>query len=83
MDRSGNIFIADNYNNRIRKVAINTGFISTIAGTGTPGFNGDYILATSAAVNSPRSVYLDLSGNILIGDAINNRIRMISNHSGT
>ena len=58
------MYIAD-YNNRIRKVTVSTGIISTIAGTGTTGYSGDNGQATSATVNSPVGISLDSAGNYL------------------
>lgn len=77
IDASGNLYIADNNNNRIREV-VPTGSISSIAGTGTAGYNGDGITATSAELNNPVGVWVDGSGKVYIGDAGNNRIRQIS-----
>ena len=61
----GNVYIADWYNNRIRKVTVSTGIISTIAGTGSTTYSGDNGAATSATLNSPFGVALDASGRIL------------------
>jgi len=58
----GNVYIADTYNHRVRKVTVSTGIISTIAGTGTSSYSGDGGDATSAALNSPTGVVLDSSG---------------------
>ena len=58
----GNIYIADQYNNRIRKVTVSTGIITTFAGTGTASYSGDGGAATSATLNSPLGVTLDSSG---------------------
>ena len=77
LDGSGNIYIADEDNNRIRKVN-GGGIISTIAGTGSAGYNGDNIDATSAQVNNPYGVSVDRSGNIFIADQNNNRIRKMN-----
>ncbi len=63
VDSSGNLYIADSRNNRIRKVTASTGIISTIVGTGTDTYNGDDITATSASLNSPGRVEIDSSGN--------------------
>ena len=78
-DTSGNLYIAEQLNNRIRKVTVSTGLISTIAGNGTAGFSGDGGLAVTAVVYNPASVCFDRSGNIFIVDAGNERIRKISN----
>ncbi len=57
-----NVYIADTGNNRIRKVTVSTGIITTIAGTGTSSYSGDYGAATSATLNNPQGVVLDASG---------------------
>ncbi len=57
-----NIYIADWNNHRIRKVLASTNVISTIAGTGTASYSGDYGQATSAALNYPVGVAVDTSG---------------------
>ena len=56
------MYIADRNNNRIRKVTVSTGIITTIAGTGSTTFSGDGGLATSAALYYPTGVVLDSSG---------------------
>lgn len=76
VDQSGNIYIADTHNNRIREVS--NGVITTIAGTGAAGFSGDGAAATSAELDLPTAVAVDSSGNIYIADTNNNRIREIS-----
>ena len=60
----GNVHIADCYNQRIRKVTVSTGIISTIAGTGTGGYSGDNGPATSASFSNPFGVAVDTSGII-------------------
>ena len=76
VDGTGNIYIADDFNHRIRK--INTaGIITTIAGTGIAGFNGDGI-ATAVQINSPHGIAIDGLGNLLFTDCLNNRVRKIS-----
>ncbi len=62
----GNIYIADKNNNRIRKVTVSTGIITTIAGTGTSSFSGDGGAATSAELNYPTDVALDSAGITLL-----------------
>ena len=59
------MYIADQENDRIRKVTVSTGIITTIAGTGTAGYSGDSGAATSAALDDPKGVALDTSGRIL------------------
>jgi sugar lactone lactonase YvrE len=76
-DSSGNVFIADTYNNRIRKVDPNSGIITTVAGNGQRTYSGDDGPATSAALNRPEQVAVDPAGNVYIGDTGNNRIRKI------
>ena len=59
----GNLYVADTYNHRIRKVTVSTGIITTIAGKGAGSDGGDGGAATSAALKSPFGVALDASGN--------------------
>ena len=77
VDASGNLYIADDYNQRIRMVSA-SGIIRTIAGTGTSGFSGDGGAATSANLNAPAAVAVDAAGRIYISDYGNNRIRVIN-----
>ncbi len=62
----GNVYIADTFNNRIRKVTISTGIITTIAGTYSASYSGDNSDATYASLNYPYGVALDASGTIVI-----------------
>ncbi len=75
-DATGNTYIADTNNNRVRKVAAN-GIITTVAGTGTPGSIGDGSAAASAQLNAPQGLALDSSGNLYIADTNNQRVRMV------
>jgi sugar lactone lactonase YvrE len=75
VDSSGNIYIADFYNQRIR--GITAGVIRTVTGTGTGGFSGDGGLATAAQVNYPTGVGVDTAGNLYFADWNNNRIREV------
>jgi sugar lactone lactonase YvrE len=77
LDASGNLYIADTFNHRIRKVSLG-GIITTVAGTGTAGFFGDGGSAISAELNTPRGIVVDASGNLYIADSLNHRIRMVS-----
>src|SRR5438034_1346849 len=75
VDSGGNLFIADTFNYRIRRVDAATGVITTIAGDGTPGFSGDGGLATSAELNAPSGIALGSAGSLFIADSFNFRIR--------
>ena len=77
VDASGNVYIADNNNHRIRKVNT-SGVISTFAGDGTSAFGGDGGVAISAQLNYPAGVAFDASGNVYIADRSNNRIRKVN-----
>jgi uncharacterized protein (TIGR03437 family) len=77
LDSSGNLYIADQINHRIRKVGTD-GTISTVAGNGTAGFTGDKAAATSAELNKPAGVAVDSSGNIYIADTSNDVIRKVA-----
>jgi trimeric autotransporter adhesin len=82
VDSSGNIYIADFLNNRVREVPVSTGIITTVAGNGTVGYSGDGGPATSATLNGPFSVAVDSSGNLYIADRGNNVIRKVDASSG-
>jgi DNA-binding beta-propeller fold protein YncE len=62
----GNVYIADSDNDRIRKVTISTGIITTFAGTGAGSYSGDNGPATSAALNEPTGVSVDSSGKAAV-----------------
>jgi uncharacterized repeat protein (TIGR03803 family) len=76
VDPSGNLFIADGSNYRIREVGTN-GIITTVAGNGTNGYSGDDGAATNASLASPGGVAVDALGNLFIADSANNRIRKV------
>jgi len=82
VDAAGNIYFADHFNNRIRKVTASTGDISTVAGSGTQGFSGDGATATSAEIYYPTSVAVDAVGNLYIADDVNDRIRKVTASTG-
>jgi len=76
IDASGNLYISEYGNHRIRKVDTN-GIISTIAGTNSSGYSGDGGLAVMARLNWPTGVAVDAAGNVFIADAGNNCIRKV------
>ena len=81
-DSSGNLYIADYSNNRVRKVDAATGIITTVAGSGTAGFFGDGGAATSAQLNGPNGVSVDSAGNLYIADYLNHRFRKVDAITG-
>jgi uncharacterized protein (TIGR03437 family) len=77
LDGAGNLYIADTWNNRIRKVS--NGVITTVAGSGIEGFSGDNGPATSAQLYLPYGIAVDAAGNLYIADTGDNRVRKVSN----
>ncbi len=77
LDKDGNVYISDQSNNRIRKISVATGMISTVAGSGSYGFSGDGGTATAAKLASPAFVSFDSAGNMFIADQDNNRVRKV------
>ena len=75
-DRANNLYVTDGYHGRIRKIN-SAGIITTIAGTGTWGYNGDNIPATTAQITRAVGIICDPTGNIYFCDADNNRVRKI------
>ena len=81
-DSAGNIYIAERDNHVVRKVEAKTGIISTVAGTGMPGFSGDGGPAARAQLRQPHSIAVDPSGKLLICDIGNHRIRQVDFSTG-
>jgi hypothetical protein len=81
-DKTGNLYISDNYNHVVRKISATTGIITTIAGTGTRGYSGDGGPATAANMNNPSGITIDRSGNLYISEITNNAIRRIDAITG-
>lgn len=77
IDLAGNIYISCSYANRIRKITCSSGIISTIAGTGVPGFSGDGGPATEAQLAEPAMMAVNSVGNLYVTDGNNHRIRYI------
>ena len=76
-DAAGNLYIAERDNHVIRKVEAKTGVVSTLAGTGVPGFSGDGGPAADAQLRQPHSIAFDSTGRLLICDIGNHRIRRL------
>jgi uncharacterized protein (TIGR03437 family) len=76
-DSSGNLYIADTLNNRIRRVS-RDGNIITVAGNGSAGYSGDNGYATAAQLDSPEGIAFDSAGNLYIADTGNHVIRKIA-----
>lgn len=83
-DAQGNIYVADKQNNRIRRIANDAQrTVTTVAGTGVPGFSGDGGPATAARINQPNGVYVSpTSGAIYICEFLGSRIRRVDPVSG-
>ncbi len=80
VDAAGNLYISTD--NRIRRVDAETGTITTLAGTGSPGYGGDGGPATEAKLKAPEGIAIDLDGNVLIADRDNGRIRRLDISTG-
>ncbi len=78
VDKAGNVYIADHYNMRIRKVSA-SGIITTFAGNGVGDFSGDHGPAASASLWFPMGVAVDTESNVYVGDSENHRIRRVNN----
>ena len=76
VDGSGNVFVADSHNQRVREIS--EGTITTVAGTGIAGFGGDGGAATGGVLDLPVAVSVDGAGNLYIADSGNHRIRKVS-----
>lgn len=91
-DRNGNLLLADQTGNRVWVIAQRTGSfygqnmvanrVYTLAGTGTPGFAGDGAPAARAELDQPQGVSIDGSGNLVIADRLNQRIRVVAERTG-
>jgi hypothetical protein len=82
LDREGHLYFTDMKNHAIRRVDRSTGRISTIAGTGSPGYSGDGGAASGATLRQPHSLQFDSAGNLFIGDTGNHVVRKIDRVTG-
>ena len=78
VDKTGNVFFADG-ESIVMRLDAKTDILTVVAGNGTGGFSGDNGLATSAQLNSPQGIAIDLVGNLYIADDGNGRVRRVSN----
>jgi len=81
-DAAGNLYIADLYNERVRRVDAATGIITTVAGNGAVGAGPDGVPATESAMNYPIGLALDAAGNLLVSEYDNYRVRSVSAATG-
>ncbi len=82
VDGLGNVFVADTSNHRLRRIDATTGVITTLAGTGFPGYGGDGAAASSALLGSPSGLAVDARGDVFVADTDNHRVRRIDATSG-
>ena len=83
LDKFGDIYVADQFNNRIRKITVSSGIITTVAGNSAKyGDVVDNIAATSSRLSYPKDVAVDANGNIYITDSGNYRIRKVTSSTG-
>ncbi len=80
VDQLGNVFVCDGH--RIRRVDAQTGIITTVAGSGRPGFGGDHGPALDAQLEFPLSIAVDPAGNLFIADDTSQRIRRVDKLTG-
>lgn len=81
-DKSGNMLWVEMKNHLVRRLDARARTVSTVAGTGQPGFSGDGGPATKAQLNQPHSIQLDASGDLFICDIANHRIRRVESRTG-
>lgn len=83
LDKAGNIYVADELNNRVRRIDASTGIITTIAGTGTPGSSRNGGPAVAAELYAPSGVAIDSAGDVYISNLQNNLIQKVNATTGT
>jgi sugar lactone lactonase YvrE len=83
LDSAGRIYLADTFNNRIRRIDLTADLVTTVAGNGTQGYSGDDGPATEAMLNRPRDLELGPDGRLYIADTDNHRVRVVDLETGT
>ena len=81
-DTDGNLFFCEARNHIVRRVDANTGVVTTVAGTGEPGYSGDGGSAVAATLNEPYSLEVDADGSIYIVDRLNAAVRRVEGATG-
>jgi len=82
VDCQGDLYLTDKGTNRIRKIDMKTGVVSTIAGVCRYGFDGDGKLAVKSMLNVPEGAVVDIDGNVYISDSMNHRVRKVDAKTG-
>lgn len=77
VDTSGNVYVVDSYNSRVRKIST-AGVVTTVVGNGRRGYSGNGVAATSAELNFPQGIAVDSAGNLYIADTNNSCIRKVT-----
>jgi sugar lactone lactonase YvrE len=83
LDAQGRLYVADTFNNRVRRIDFDAGTVETVAGNGMAGFAGDGGPAREAALNLPRDLEIGPDGRLYIADTNNHRIRVVNLEAGT
>ena len=81
-DSSANLYVVERDSHVVRRIDRSSGVVSTLAGTGDPGFSGDGVPAALAQLRQPHSIAFDAEGNLLICDIGNGRVRLVNQESG-
>lgn len=81
IDKSDNIFVADSFNHRVRRIDAITSIVTTVAGNGSPNFGSDGSPATNTGISSPDHVVIDSKNNLIIGENGSARIRKVDNNT--
>ena len=83
LDGRGRLYVADQSNNRVRRIDLTSGLITTVAGTGESGYNGDGAPGTETALAGPSGLAVDQDGSLYVADTFNGRIRKFDVRTGT